>query len=291
MVFNTLLATGKILAGYFGKSSAMIADGVHSFSDLVTDVIVIVFVSVSGKDRDQSHPYGHGKFETFATMIISFVLIGIGLGILYTGTIRLMDALLHGIILDKPGMVALYAAGISVLVKESLFWFTIRSGKSLKSQVLVANAWHHRSDVFSSLGTGLGIAGAIFLGEDWRILDPITGIFVSFFILKIGWDLASPSIQELLETALPQETQNRLASIITATEGVLKFHNLKTRKIGDSIAVDVHIKVDRNLTVDLGHAIATRIERKIRSEFGSQSHIGIHVEPLPMEEKPKEFKE
>ncbi len=277
-VANLILTVGKIIAGIVGKSSAMIADGVHSLSDLVTDIIVLVFIRVSGKERDKNHQYGHGKYETFATMLISFALMFVGAGILWTSSKKVIDSI-HGGVIEEPGYIALYAALISIVVKEGLFWYTKILGKKVNSQAMVANAWHHRSDAFSSIGTALGISGAILFGEKWRVLDPIAGIIVSFFILKVAWDIANPSIKELLESSLPVETENEVVEIIINTSGVKGFHNLKTRKIGDIFAIEVHIKVDKDLSVESSHQIATEIEKSMRKKFGNQSHIGIHVEP------------
>ena len=278
-VVNLLLTVGKIIAGIVGKSSAMIADGVHSLSDLVTDIIVLVFIKISGKERDKDHQYGHGKYETFATMLISFALMIVGVGILWTGGKKVLDSM-NGLVIEQPGYIALYAALISIVAKEGLYWYTKVIGVKVNSQAVVANAWHHRSDAFSSIGTALGISGAIFLGEEWRILDPIAGIIVSFFILKVAWDIANPSIKELLESALPEETENEIIEIIKNTSGVKGFHNLKTRKIGSIFAIEVHIKVDKELTVESSHQIATQIEKSLRDKLGSQSHIGIHIEPF-----------
>ncbi len=275
---NFVLTIAKIIAGVVGHSTAMIADGIHSLSDFITDVIVIVFIKVSGKEKDKGHHYGHGKFETFATMLISFALIIVGLGILITGAGKIIDSL-NGELIEQPGVIAFYAALISIVSKEGLFWYTKIEGKKLNSQAMIANAWHHRSDAFSSIGTALGISGAILLGESWRILDPIAGVIVSFFVLKVAWDIAKPSIDELLDSSLPETTEKELEEIIKGTEGVEYFHNLKTRKIGAIISVEVHIKVDKNMTVELSHQIATEIEITVRKRFGERTHIIVHVEP------------
>jgi cation diffusion facilitator family transporter len=278
-VVNMLLTVGKIIAGIVGKSSAMVADGVHSLSDLVTDIIVLFFVRISGKERDRNHKYGHGKYETFATMLISFALMIVGAGIFWSGTKKVIDTV-HGVLIEQPGYIALFAALISIISKEGLYRYTKIFGLRVNSQAMVANAWHHRSDALSSIGTALGISGAILLGEKWRVLDPIAGIIVSFFILKVAWDIANPSIRELLESSLPLETENDILEIISNTSGVKGFHNLKTRKIGEIFAFEVHVKVDKELTVQSSHQIATEIEKSIREKFGNQSHIGIHIEPF-----------
>jgi len=277
-LINLILAVFKIIAGITGRSSAMIADGAHSFSDLITDVIIIAFVKVSDQGSDHNHHYGHGKYETFATMLISFILMVVGLGILWEGASKIINSI-NGVIIEKPGLIAFFAALLSIFLKEGLFWYTKKTGNRFKSQAVIANAWHHRTDSLSSVGTAAGIAGAIFLGDKWRILDPVAGIIVSLFILRVAWKIASPSIKELLESSLPKETEKDISEIITQTSGVKHFHNLRTRKIGDAIAVDVHVKVDKDLSVETSHNIATEIENKIRIRYGYKSHIGIHIEP------------
>jgi len=277
-IVNLLLTSGKIIAGIIGKSSAMVADGVHSLSDLVTDIIVLAFIRVSGKERDKNHQYGHGKYETFATMLISFTLLLVGAGIIWSGVKKIIDSM-NGTVIEQPGYIALFAALISIIAKEGLFWYTKIIGVKVNSQTMIANAWHHRSDAFSSIGTALGVSGAILLGERWRVLDPIAGIIVSFFILKVAWDIAKPSINELLESSLPEETVNEITEIIEKNSDVKGFHNMKTRRIGDKYAIEFHIEVDKALTVESSHKIASEIEKSIRTRFGNQTHIGIHIEP------------
>ena len=277
---NLILTIGKVIAGIVGHSSAMVADGVHSLSDLVTDMIVIIFVKISGKEKDNTHQYGHGKFETFATMIIGFALLIVGVGIGWTSAEKIYLSL-NGELIDKPGFIALYAALISIASKEGLFWYTKVEGKRLNSQAMIANAWHHRSDALSSIGTALGISGAILLGDNWRILDPLAGVIVSFFILKVAWDIAKPSIDELLDRSLPDSIQKEIEQIITDTDGVISFHGLRTRKIGDVISVEMHIQVDRYLTVEVSHQMATTIENTLRERFGANTHVIVHIEPFP----------
>lgn len=277
-LINIVLTIAKVIAGIVGHSSAMVADGIHSLSDFATDIVVIVFVKVSGKERDNTHHYGHGKFETFATMLISFALFFVGVGILITGTGKIIDSL-QGELLEKPGYIALYAALISIISKEALFWWTKIEAKKLNSQAMIANAWHHRSDAFSSVGTAIGIAGAILLGDNWRILDPFAGIVVSIFILKVAWDIAIPSVDELLDSSLPMSTEKEIELIISKTAGIKGFHNLRTRKIGEIISVEVDIRVDKEMTVEIAHQIATEIENTLRYRFGKKTHVIIHIEP------------
>jgi cation diffusion facilitator family transporter len=276
---NIILTTAKLLAGIYGKSAAMLADGTHSLSDIITDFIVIAFVGIAGKESDHDHQYGHGKYETFATMLISFALMIVGIGIFWEGLSSVYNVFM-GKTLDKPGMVALYAALISVVSKEILYRYTVIVGERTNNQAVKANAWHHRSDAFSSIGTSLGIGGAIFFGENWRVLDPIAGMVVSVFIMKVAFELGLPSIKELLETALPEEIKTEIGRIINSQNGVRHFHRLKTRQIGSSLAIEVHVKVDKDLTVEESHNIATAVEDALRSRFGKQTHVGVHIEPF-----------
>ena len=276
---NLILTIGKIIAGIIGKSGAMIADGIHSLSDFVTDIIVLVFIRASSKENDSNHHYGHGKFETFATMLISFALMIVGVGIFWTGFQKVVSAL-KGEIIEQPGFVALAAAIISILSKETLYWYTIKTGKKTNSPAVIANAWHHRSDAFSSIGTAIGISGAIYLGKEWRVLDPIAGIIVSFFIIKVAWDITNPSVKELLENSLPEKIEDEISHIIKNVSDVKGYHNLRTRKIGNSIAIEAHVKVDKDLSVEASHNIASEIEKLLRDKYGSQTHIGLHIEPF-----------
>ena len=276
---NLVLTLAKITAGILGKSAAMLADGVHSLSDFVTDIVVIAFVNVSGKDSDDNHKYGHGKFETFATLIISLALAGVGIGIFINGLEKIVEYL-NGREIEQPGMIALWAALISIVSKEILFRYTIIVGKRINSPAVIANGWHHRSDAFSSLGTALGISGAIFLGESWRILDPIAGIVVSLFIMKVSYDLGMPSVKELLEASLPKDVVNEIETIINTHPDVIKYHHLKTRKVGTLYAIDVHIKLNKEISFVRSHDIATEIELSIREKYGNGTHINIHTEPL-----------
>lgn len=276
---NAVLIVLKFIAGFVGRSSAMVADAVHSLSDFVTDVIVIVFVKIAGKPRDKGHEYGHGKFETFATMIIGFILCMAGLGLMING-IELVVHSLHGHTLPKPGMLALVIAIISIISKEWLYRYTTNVGKRVNSQAVIANAWHHRSDAISSVGTLIGISGAIFLGDKWRILDPIAAIVVSLFIIKSGYDIMKPAVADLLEASLPESMENEILKLVETVPGITYVHNLRTRRIGNDIAVDLHVKMDGHLTLTTAHELATEAENAIKSRFGNNSIINIHMEPL-----------
>lgn len=277
-VVNAVLIVLKFVAGIVGRSSAMVADAVHSLSDFVSDVIVLVFVKIAGKPIDKSHDYGHGKYETLATLIIGILLILAGIGLMLGG-INTVVRTLGGEPLQRPGMAALVVAIVSIICKEWLYRYTVSVGKKADSPVVVANAWHHRSDAISSLGTLVGIAGAMFLGDNWRILDPIAAIVVSILIIKSGYDIAKPCISELLEASLSEEQEKEIEGLVTAVPGVKYIHNLRTRRIGNGIAVDLHAKMDGNLSLSEAHNIATAAEQAIKQRFGDSSIINIHMEP------------
>lgn len=277
-VVNAVLVAVKFVAGIMGRSSALVADAVHSLTDFVSDIVVLVFVRISGKPRDAEHEYGHGKFETLATMIIGVLLIGAGIGLLINGAKQVWDSL-NGAILSEPTWIALVVAVISIVSKEILYRYTVKEGRRLNSDAVIANAWHHRSDAISSFGTMVGIAGAMFFGEKWRILDPLAAVVVSFFIIKAGYDITKPAINELLETSLPKAQTDEITEIIQSVDGVKALHNLRTRKIGNAIAIDVHVKMDGDLRLTEAHDIASRIERTIRDRYGEGSLINVHMEP------------
>lgn len=278
-IVNFLLLTFKFVAGILGHSSALVADAVHSLSDFATDIIVIVFVKISGKPEDDDHRYGHGKYETLATALIGVALFAVGIGLLVSGATKVADVI-KVVVLPAPSMIALVAAAVSIVAKEILYRYTVRVGKNLNSQAVVANAWHHRSDAFSSIGTLIGIGGAILLGEKWRILDPLAAIVVSAFIIKVAADLLKPCVDELLERSLPAETEKRILDIIASFPEVSSPHHLRTRRIGNHIAIEVHLRMDGKTSLEDAHTVATNVERQLKSEFGPDTHIGIHMEPL-----------
>ena len=278
-VVNLVLSVLKLAAGIVGRSGAMVADAVHSFSDLATEVVVIAFARISAKPRDDGHDYGHGKYETLATIIISLALGIVGAGIL-AGSIRDIRIVVDGGLLPRPGLVALVAAGVSIVVKEILYRYTVREGRAVDSPSVVANAWHHRSDALSSLGTLVGIACAYFLGQKWRIADPIAALVVAVFIFKVAFDLVRTGLNELLERSLPADVEEEILRIVTADPEVCQPHNLRTRRIGAAIAVEVHVRMDGAMTVARSHALTVDIERRLRARFGEGTMIAIHVEPL-----------
>lgn len=276
---NLLLAAGKLAAGLLGRSGAMVADAVHSFSDLATDIVVIAFARVSAKPRDEGHDYGHGKYETLATILISLALAAVGAGILVSG-IRAVATVVEGGMLPRPGAVALVAAVVSIVAKEILYRYTIRIGRAIASPSVEANAWHHRSDALSSLGTLVGIACAYFLGQKWRIADPIAALLVAVFIFKIALDMIRKGLDELLERSLPAQTEQEILRIVCADPEIRSPHNLRTRRIGSAIVIDVHVRVDGGMSVARSHELTVGIEQRLRERFGSQTMISIHVEPV-----------
>ena len=282
-IANFLLVLLKFVAGFIGNSAAMIADAVHSLSDFVTDVIVIVFVRFAHKPKDELYAYGYGKYETLATAIIGVLLFIVGSGILWDGGWKIYHYFADGT-LPEPHIIAFYMALVSIAVKELLYRYTAAVGRSVKSQVVVANAWHHRSDAMSSIGTAVGIGGAIFFGDGFEILDPVAAIVVSFFIMKVAIQLIIPSLGELLVKSHPEEVQEQIRQIILSYPGVSEPHHLRTRRIGNTYAIDVHLRMDGDMPLRIAHDHVSAIERKIRAAFGMQTHISIHLEPV---KKPK----
>ena len=276
---NLLLAGIKLAAGILGRSGAMVADAVHLFSDMATDVVVIAFAKISAKPKDEGHDYGHGKYETLATIIISLALAAVGTGIL-VNSIGAIRVVVDGGLLPRPGTVALLAAAVSIVVKEILYRYTVREGRRVSSPSMIANAWHHRSDALSSLGTLAGIGCAYFLGDKWRIADPIAALVVAVFIFKIAFDLIRTGLDELLERSLPEDVEEEILRVVAANPEVREPHNLRTRRIGASIAVEVHVRVDGAMSVCRSHELTEDIERRLRARFGEGTMIAIHVEPL-----------
>lgn len=277
-IVNFLLLVFKFFAGIAGHSAAMLADAVHSLSDFITDIVVIVFVRIAGKPEDKGHDYGHGKYETLATAIIGLLLLCVGFGIFWNGASSIYT-FLQGGQLESPGVVALVAALVSIVSKEILYQYTMIQGKKLNSQAVVANAWHHRSDALSSIGTAIGIGGAILLGDHWRVLDPIAAVVVSFFIMKVSVQLLIPCVDELLEKSLPDDVEKEIEQTVLSFPGVSQPHHLRTRRIGSYYAIEIHVRMDGKITLEEAHGTATAIENKLKEMFGKGTHVGIHVEP------------
>ena len=275
---NVVLLVFKFVAGIVGHSAAMVADAVHSLSDFVTDVIVLIFVHISGKPKDKSHDYGHGKFETLATTVVSMSLLVVAAGILYSGVMKIV-AWANGAQLEAPGMLALWAALLSIVLKEAIFRYSMVKARQLNSQAVEANAWHHRSDAMSSVGTAIGIGGAIFLGERWTVLDPVASVVVGLFIVKVSLNLLRVGIGDLMEQSLPDEVEAEILRLAASVPGVSDPHELRTRRIGNHYAIELHILVDGDLPLREAHEKASQVEKLLRSHYGEETHIAVHVEP------------
>lgn len=278
-VGNAFLLAFKFAAGVGGHSPAMIADAVHSLSDFITDMVVLVFVKVSVKPQDDSHDYGHGKFETVATFLIGLALVVAVVGIIFSGG-RKLWVWWNGADLETPGTIALWAALVSIAVKELLYQYTARKGRELHSPVMVANAWHHRSDALSSVGAAIGIGGAILLGQRWTVLDPLASVLVGLMLARVAWQLIMASIDELTERSLAAETEQEITDIICSFSGVQEPHNLRTRQIGNRIAIEVHVRMNGDIPLSEAHERASAIERKLKDRFGENTHVTIHMEPI-----------
>ena len=248
-IVNFLLLVFKFFAGIAGHSAAMLADAVHSLSDFITDIVVIVFVRIAGKPEDKGHDYGHGKYETLATAIIGLLLLCVGFGIFWNGASSIYT-FLRGGQLESPGVVALVAALVSIVSKEILYQYTVIQGKKLNSQAVIANAWHHRSDALSS-----------------------------FFIMKVSVRLLIPCVDELLEKSLPEDVEKEIEQTVLSFPGVSQPHHLRTRRIGNYYAIELHVRMDGKITLEEAHSTATAIENKLKEMFGKGTHVGIHVEP------------
>ena len=282
-IINVVLLIFKFAAGILGHSAAMIADAVHSLSDFVTDIIVLVFVHISNKPKDKSHDYGHGKYETLALTIIGLALLSVAIGIVYSGVMHII-AWSNGETLNSPGMLALWAALLSIVLKEGVYRYSMIKARQLQSQAVEANAWHHRSDALSSIGTAVGIGGAIFLGQRWAVLDPIASIIVGLFIIKVAVELLRNGIGDLMEQSLPDGIEQEILDAVAALPDVVEPHDLRTRRIGNHYAIELHILMDGDITLNEAHDKASEVEQLLRDRYGEKTHVAVHVEPLQSEQ-------
>ena len=276
---NAFLGVAKVLSGIFSKSSALVADGIHSFSDFFSDIIVITMVGISRKKPDPHYQFGHGRFEALATVLLSLILMLVAIGIIYEGIVNIIQ-FCEGSQLPKPGWIALFIIVISILSKEWLFHYTKRAGEKIKSEAVIANAWHHRSDSFSSIATLIGVGGSMFLGEKWRILDPIAAVVVGLFIIAVSVGLSKPALDEMLGASLSKDSKKALLKALKNTKGVLSYHEFRTFKSGNDGYVIVHIKVDPDISVREAHQIATNAEHNMRMAVKDLAiHPSTHIEP------------
>ena len=278
MIINILLVGLKLFGGIVGASTAMVADGLHSLSDLLTDFGVIIGLKFMTKPADTSHAYGHGRVETAISLLMGLLIILTGLGLLQAAGGELADAV-RGTFPVRPGLIALVMGIVSLISKEGLFHYTRHVARRTGSKTLEANAWHHRSDAFSSVGTVLGVGGAIILGNRWTVLDPIAAGAVSLLVIRIGVNIGWRAFRELSDESLSQKACNQVEESIRRVEGVRDFHHIRTRALGRYVSVEAHILVDPDITVTEGHAIATQVEESVRDELENAAFVTIHVEP------------
>ena len=277
-VVNFFLVIFKFIAGILGNSSAMVADAVHSLSDFISDIILIICTRIASRPEDADHAYGHGKFETLASVAVGLMLFLTGAAFLGDG-ISVIMAYFRGGSLARPGWLALFAAILSIGIKEWLYRYTRMASDKTESKALQANAWHHRSDALSSLATLIGIGGAIIPGEQWQILDPCAACVISIFIIGMSFALMKPGIDELMEKSLPAQKIEKIIDIINSTPGVLAYHRLRTRRMGIKCAIEAHVKLHPSLTLKEAHDIASLVEKRLKEHLGADTHVGIHMEP------------
>lgn len=276
---NLLLVAVKFAAGIAGLSAAMVADAIHSLSDLATDAIVIIFVKLSNKPADSDHDYGHGKYETFATLIIGTLLAIVGIGMMWGGGEKILD-ILSGTMIPTPGWTA-FAAGIaSIVAKETIFQYTMHVARRTHSNTLAANAWHHRSDALSSVGTCAGIGGAIILGNDWVILDPLAAVVVSVIVTVSALKIMRTAVNELLEKSLPENIERDIIDIVDEDPLLQHVHHLRTRAIGSIYTIDMHVRMPGDMTLSDAHRHTILLEQRLRQAYGKGTIINIHIEPL-----------
>lgn len=275
---NVVLTGLKLAAGVFGRSQALIADAVHSLSDFATDVAVLIGLRFTSKPKDSDHAYGHGKYETIVAAVIGLALAYVGIRIAGTAIQRIFHAM-HGDPLIHPSALAFWAAVLSIAVKEWLYRATMKVARATGSSSLVANAWHHRSDAYSSIATAAGVGAAAFLGDDWLILDPIAALFVSVFLLKIAWRIVREQIGELTDQSLAPEVCAEILDLARGIPGIQQPHNLRTRMVGRQPVIDLHVRLRADLPLREAHEIATALERALRDRFGKETIANLHLEP------------
>ena len=278
-VVNILLTGLKFAAGILGVSAAMIADAVHSLSDLLTDFVVLLFVRISSRPADNEHPYGHGKYETLATSIVAIALLAAG-GVLAAEGIEKIVSSLRGEPLIMPSRIALWAALISIAAKELIYQFTIRVSRRVQSTALEANAWHHRTDALSSVATAAGIGGALLFGGKWAILDPIAAVLVSVFILVTAGKLLHEAVQDLMEKRLPEEVEQQIRDIVAIDSEMSEMHHLRTRRVGSVYSIEMHLRMRGDTSLYEAHRHSMLLEQRLRERFGEGTMVTIHIEPF-----------
>jgi len=278
IVVNALLIVLKLAGGVLGASAAVIADAAHSFSDVITDIGVFISLKYISKPADATHAYGHGRVETAISFLMGLAIVFTGLGIMRSGAYAVVEAL-RGIYPVRPGGIALFVGFASVLSKEALFHYTRVVARKSGSRTLEANAWHHRSDALSSVGTVIGVGGAYFLGERWTVLDPVAAVVISVLVVKVGLSIGWSAFEELTDASLSGHAREKVEKAISGVEGVEGAHKIRTRSLGRYVTVDAHVLVDPAISVREGHDIATRVESAVRESLGNAAFVTIHIEP------------
>lgn len=278
IIVNLLLSVGKFIAGVAGNSAAMVSDAVHSASDVFSTIIVMIGVRISGRESDANHQYGHERLECVAAILLAVLLAGTGLGIGYRGGVAIFSGNKEAIFV--PTLLPLVAAILSIVIKEGMYWYTIAAAKKINSGALKADAWHHRSDALSSVGSFIGILGAK-LGAP--ILDPVASMVISLFILKAAYDIFMDAVGKMTDEACDAETVKRMESCVMSREGVLAIDDIKTRMFGNKIYMDIEIECDGNMTLYEAHAVAEDVHDRIEEEFPDVKHCMVHVNPYAHE--------
>ncbi len=279
IIVNTILTVGKLLAGVLGHSAAMVADAIHSASDFATDFAVLVGMRLAERPQDHDHPYGHGKYETLAAVLIGVALIGVGILIALQAGHTLYHAVVDKIFPERPAMLALWAGLISIIVKEALYQVTVKVARQTENDALLANAWHHRSDALSSIATSLGAGAAAIFGGAWVLLDPVAAIFVGLLLTKVAWEIIADSVDKLLEHGMSARENAQILELVHTVEGLSEPHHLRSRRVGSVAVIELHFRVDAEMTVRESHDIACRVEQRLHDTFGQDAIITIHVEP------------
>jgi len=283
LFLNIILFAVKMVAGLLGHSVAIIADAFHSLSDLSTDLVVLWGVKEANRPIDKCHDYGHGKIETLVALFIALFLFFVGAKIFWHAALDIRSFVMGGDLI-RPGWIAFWAAVASVASKEWIYRRTVSVAQQINSPALLANAWHHRTDAMSSFGAVLGIGGAIVLGEQWRILDPAAAAVISVFILRMAITIFLRSSNELVDASLDDEEEKEILNIVQGVPGVETPHNLRTRRIGNNLAIEMHIKVDPSLNITEAHNIATDVECALKGRYGQRIFVSVHVEPQKEQE-------
>ncbi len=276
-IVNVFLALFKIIFGFFSNSQALLIDGVHSFSDLITDLLVIVVTKFSDDEPDKEHPYGHQRFETIGAMVIGAFLIAVAGGIAYNSAERIFSDKL-----TTPGWSAIFIAILSIVSNEWLYRYTVNIADRTNSSILKANAWHHRTDSLSSIVVMIGLIGA-YAGYNW--FDPVAAVIVAVMIAKVGWDLAWNNIQELVDTAPPQDFIDKIEKIISEISEIKDVHKLRCRRAGANILLDLHIQVEPYISVSEGHQIGDCVTHRLLTQIEELIDVTVHVDPEEDEDK------